>query len=81
MTHDEALQAVREAIDQVVRDKGEMPVAVHESSLLLGGDLPIDSLDLAAVVVELEKRCDHDPFKGGFIEFRTAGELASLYVR
>jgi acyl carrier protein len=49
--------------------------------LLLGGGLPIDSLDLAGLVVELELATGLDPFKDGFVEFRTAGELADLYSR
>jgi hypothetical protein len=48
---------------------------------LLGGNLRIDSLDLAMLVRELEELNGHDPFAGGFIEFRTAGELAKLYIR
>jgi hypothetical protein len=41
----------------------------------------IDSLDLAMLVREMEERVGHDPFQDGFIDFRTAGELAKLYVK
>jgi acyl carrier protein len=40
----------------------------------------MDSLDLAVLVVELEERIGKDPFKDGFVNFRTAGELADLYA-
>jgi hypothetical protein len=33
------------------------------------------------LVRELEDVVGHDPFSEGFIEFRTAGELAKLYAR
>ena len=33
------------------------------------------------LVRELEDVVGHDPFQDGFIEFRTAGELAKLYVK
>jgi hypothetical protein len=32
------------------------------------------------MVSELEGVMGHDPFARGFIEFRTAGELAKLYA-
>jgi len=41
--------------------------------------LPIDSLDLAQIVLDLQSLTGRDPFEAGFIEFRTAGELASLF--
>ena len=41
-------------------------------------ELPIDSLDLATVVIELEVEMGIDPFKDGFISFPTARELAKL---
>jgi hypothetical protein len=45
---------------------------------LLDDNTGIDSLDLAALVVELQIVCDLDPFQDGFINFNTAGELAAL---
>jgi acyl carrier protein len=41
--------------------------------------LGIDSLDLATIVVQLTEATGEDPFQGGFIEFRTVGELTRLY--
>ena len=51
-----------------------------DDTLLLGGRLGIDSLDLAAIVVNLSEIAQNDPFANGFIEFRTVGELARLYA-
>jgi acyl carrier protein len=61
--------------------KGARIPALSESSRLLGGDLPIDSLDLATLIVELEEVTGHDPFQAGLVDFRTAGELCQLYAR
>lgn len=42
-------------------------------------DLPIDSLDLATLLVNLEVETGIDPFKAGFKTFYTVGELTALY--
>lgn len=72
-------------IDAIVRrtleDKGLKASPVGAETQLLGGELKIDSLDLAMLVRELEDVVGHDPFAEGFIEFRTAGELAKLYAK
>lgn len=81
MNRDQATQAVKDVIAQIVTDKGETMPAIDETSVLLGADLPIDSLDLGAIVIELERLTGHDPFRDGIIEFRTVGELADLYVK
>jgi acyl carrier protein len=81
MNREQATQVVKDVIGQIVRDKGETVSDIDEKSVLLGGNLPIDSLDLGAIIVELERRCSHDPFQHGIINFRTVGELADLYVR
>lgn len=81
MNREQAIEIVREVVAQIICDKGEPVMVIDETSVFLGGDLPIDSLDLGAIVVEMERRCDHDPFRDGIINFRTVGELAELYVR
>lgn len=80
MTHTEMLEHVRHVVGNVVRERGEEPPAIDADTPLLRGPIPIDSLDLAVIVVELEKLTGKDPFQGGFINFQTAGELAALYV-
>jgi acyl carrier protein len=39
----------------------------------------IDSLELAEIVMRLEEATGKDPFRDGFINFQTVGELAALY--
>lgn len=80
MTKDQAMQYVSNALRDIVEEKGETLGEVDEDSILLGSDIPIDSLDLATMVVQLEILTGHDPFSEGFIEFRTLGELAGLYA-
>jgi acyl carrier protein len=63
------------------RLKGSPAPRVVAETELLGGEIDIGSLDLATLVRELEEASGLDPFADGFIEFRTAGELAKLYVR
>jgi len=80
MTLDDSLRLVADLLAARIRDKGLEAPAVTAGTRLLGGDLPIDSLDLATVVVELEERTGRDPFRDGFVTFQTAGELAALYA-
>lgn len=42
-------------------------------------DTPMDSLDLATLLVSLESELGKDPFREGFKHFTTVGELAALY--
>jgi hypothetical protein len=79
MNRDETIASIASILNRVIQDKGEEPRKIREDTRILGGELPVDSLDLAAVVVQLEEMTGGDPFKDGFIEFQTVGELASLY--
>lgn len=72
---------ISQIVTRLLEDKGRSGVVVKPDSELLGGAVGIDSLDLAMLVRELEEICGFDPFASGFIEFRTAGELARLYTR
>ena len=81
MTHEDVLEHIRKTIATIATSKGLRPPKVDADTMLLGGGLPIDSLDLASLVVELESFTGYDPFQAGFINFRTAGELARLYQR
>jgi acyl carrier protein len=81
VTEQEVLQHIEKLVHTALSDKGEKPGPVDASTELLSGDLGIDSLDLATMVRELEEIVGHDPFKDGFVDFRTAGELAKLYAR
>ncbi len=81
MTEQEVLTQIEKLVAEIADSKGMDAPAITANIELLGGDLPIDSLDLASMVRELEDITGHDPFKDGFIDFRTAGELAKLYVK
>ena len=59
--------------------KGIAPVKMNDDFVLLGGSLPLDSLDVAQVVLELQTLTELDPFERGFIEFSTVGQLADLF--
>ncbi|HZH28325.1 MAG TPA: acyl carrier protein [Azospirillaceae bacterium] len=64
----------------LLRGKGVDVPPIGEDSQFLDGDLPMDSLDLATLLVMLEERTGRDPFREGFRSFTTVGELARLYV-
>jgi acyl carrier protein len=80
MNRDEIIAAVAESINRILRDKNLDPVGVDAATVLIGGAVAIDSLDLATIVVELEGTTGKDPFAAGFIGFSTVGELADLYA-
>ena len=73
------IQLICSKIRTTLTDKGESIGQLDASTALLGGDLPLDSLDLAGIVVELEQATGRDPFGGGFVEFQTVRELAELF--
>ena len=64
----------------IVAEKGEALPPLTADSVFLGGGLPVDSLDLATLLVVLEQKLKVDPFRRGFRRFTTAGELAALYA-
>lgn len=80
MRKDEIIESIGEITGRILRDKGYDPKEVDADTVILGGDIPIDSLDLATIVVELESRTGKDPFAAGFRDFSTVGELAELYA-
>lgn len=75
-----ALAMIEEELARIVADKGTALPPVGPDTLALGGPLPIDSLDLATLLVVLEQRTGCDPFRAGFRQFQTLGELAALYA-
>jgi acyl carrier protein len=80
MTTTEVLARIGRSINEVRANKGLNSITLTENISLLGGDTGIDSLDLAALVVELQDENEYDPFQEGFVNFNTAGELASLFA-
>lgn len=81
MTEQEVLSEIVRIVSRTLDDKGLDVPAIGADTELLGGEVPINSLDLATLVAELEGVVGHDPFAQGFIDFKTAGELARLYAK
>ncbi len=73
------IERVVAELQRILADKGEAYGPITADSRLLDGDLPIDSLDLATLVVALEEQTGREPFKAGFRLFATVGELATLF--
>jgi acyl carrier protein len=80
MNADEIKTCVRRILTEIMAAKGLKAPQLADDTVLLGGALSIDSLDLAALVVHLTQISHKDPFAEGFIEFRTVGELVRLYA-
>lgn len=73
------LDVIAEELGRIIAEKGEAMPPLGPDTVFLGGALPIDSLDLATLLVVLEKQTGRDPFRRGFRQFTTVGELAALY--
>jgi acyl carrier protein len=76
MDDTEILNLIRQRLQDAAAARGAGPIEVNDDTAILGGALPVDSLDLAAIVVELEKVTGRDSFRNGFINFCTVGQLA-----
>ncbi len=80
MTKPEICDRIQAIIARLLEQKGQPPVPLSETTRFLGGDVPMDSLDLAVLVTELQTITQKDPFAAGFQYFQTVGELAALYA-
>jgi acyl carrier protein len=69
------------SISRILSSKGQAVPPIDSRTILLDSELGIDSIDLALLVRELEEATGFDPFRDGFLEFRTVGELAKLYAQ
>ena len=63
---------------KIIEDKSEVCPELTANTEFLK-DTPMDSLDLATLLVNLEMELDQDPFRDGFKQFQTIQELADLY--
>ena len=63
---------------KILKNKGYSDIELSLTSTFLG-DLPMDSLDLATLIVSLEIITGLDPFKAGFKTFHNVELLISLY--
>lgn len=80
MNAEHVKEQIQTLVGEALAAKGMSAEPLTEDTPLLGGTLSIDSLDLAAIVVNLSEIAQKDPFAAGFVEFRTVGELARLYA-
>jgi len=71
---------VARAIEEVMVENRKPKVAFDGNSRILS-DLGLDSLNLALLIVKLEERTGRDPFRDGFQNFQTVGELVTLYQK
>lgn len=75
------LAVIAQEVAQILADKGAAPADHFDAAtVFLGGAMDFDSLDLATLLVVLEQKTGQDPFRAGFRQFTTAGELAALYT-
>jgi len=79
MNRDEVRSQIVTIVNSLLAQKGLAAATLGDSSRFLGEDIAIDSLDLAVILTELERSTKKDPFKDGFKNFQTVGELAQLY--
>jgi acyl carrier protein len=73
-------QTIVDTINKVRTDSGRESLSANDSDALTG-ELGLDSLDLAVLVVSLEKSLGVDPFRDGSTTARTLGELVTVYQR
>jgi acyl carrier protein len=65
---------------EIAAQKGAAAPQIAPETPLFEGRLPIDSLDLAGLVVELETATGVEPFREGLVDFHTIGDLAALFA-
>ena len=71
-------QTIIDETRQIIEQKGvSCPNITADTQFLL--DLPMDSLDLATLIVSLEINTGLDPFREGFKTFHNVGQLIELY--
>jgi acyl carrier protein len=80
MSMKEVSDQIQSIINRLLEQKGQPAVTLTDSSRFLSGGIPIDSLDLAVLVTELQAVTGKDPFAAGFRNFQTVGELAAMYA-
>tara|TARA_R110001583_G_scaffold131271_2_gene283023 strand:- start:7945 stop:8190 length:246 start_codon:yes stop_codon:yes gene_type:complete len=72
------LQFIVDETNQILLQKGEKVADITLETEFLT-DLPMDSLDLATLIVSLEMHTGLDPFRAGFKAFYNVGQLVELY--
>lgn len=77
----DAQELVLSELQSIRLSKGLAPIHIDDKSILLGGELGLDSLDLATLVVTLEELTGMSPFSAGFVMFKTVGDLSALFSK
>jgi acyl carrier protein len=72
------LQTIIDETKQILAQKGQRDNEITVDTVFLT-DLPMDSLDLATLIVSLEINTGLDPFRTGFKTFHSVGQLVELY--
>lgn len=80
MTLNEARSCMESSLNRILVQKGQDSIQLQDDMRLLGGNIQIDSLDLAVLITEMQETVGKDPFEAGFKNFRTVGELAGMYA-
>ena len=78
MTDSDLRQSIVDTINKVRTDSGREAIEARENDVLTG-ELGLDSLDLAVLVVTIKKSLSVDPFREGSATARTLGELVAVY--
>lgn len=71
------MSVVEKVITQFLADRNLPQIQPEDDTNIL--EIGFDSIGLATLLADLEDETGMDPFKNGFINFRTVGELKDLY--
>jgi len=77
----EIRKLIHEQIGIILSSSGKPAPLLTDETEFLSGELDIDSLDLATLIVNLEEISGKQPFREGFLEFRSIGELTAIFSK
>lgn len=81
VAHTDLIELILDSLRDFLAEKNlPVPATLGPDSAFLQGDLPMDSLDLAVLLLVLEEKVGHDPFRDGFKAFNTVADLAAIYA-
>lgn len=70
---------ITKRIAERISEKGLQVPALTPETSILGGQLPLDLLDVATILVELVDDVGEDPFADGLVQFHTIGDLTDIF--
>lgn len=81
VAHTDLVNIIVDSLREFLAEKNlAVPDTLGPESSFLQGDLPMDSLDLAILLLILEEKIGRDPFRDGFKVFNTVADLAAIYA-